>query len=64
MTKDEADEWICTYWQKTAEENDERARNMELLAERLHDKGRADFMRLEARLLREQADRMREAARA
>jgi hypothetical protein len=63
MTVQEADEWIVTYWRKTAEENDERAGNMGLLADRLTDKRRAEFTRLEARLLREQAGRMREAAK-
>jgi hypothetical protein len=62
MTTGETDEFIIAYWKKAAEENDRRAKGLEVLAPRLLDRGQQRFMMYEAMALRAQARRFREAA--
>jgi len=63
MTQQEADSYIIGYWETTANENDERAIQLESLAGKSLDVARGNFMAMEAKLLREQATRFREAAK-
>jgi hypothetical protein len=62
MTAHEADIYIIGHWETTARENDERATQLELMAQQSLDLARGTFMVMEAKLLREQAARFREAA--
>jgi hypothetical protein len=63
MTKEETAEFAIAYSEKMAQESDEQAMGLEELAPRLHDAHRANFMKAEAKVLREQASRFREMAK-
>lgn len=63
MTKQEADAYIIGYWERTAKENDERAAGLEKLAPNIVGAEEANFVRFEAKQLREQAERFRERAK-
>jgi hypothetical protein len=63
MTQTQADDYIIGYWKKTAQENDQRAKELEELASKVLDAHRRDFMQTEAKFLRDQAARFREMAK-
>jgi rubrerythrin len=63
VTKQEANAHLIGYWEKAANENDEKVNKWEELAAHTSDKRYAEFLRFEARVMKEQAARFREAAR-
>jgi hypothetical protein len=63
MTNQENNEFAIAYSERMAQENDERAKDLEELAPKIHDSRRGEWMRIEAKCFRDQAARFREMAK-